>query len=160
HLVEDGEGAEAEGCVRRGPRERRAGDEQRYQARKNYSLFHCRSLPRGPTCLPSLWPIGRTLMGKYLGGGRAASGDVEHRRVEAERALADGLEHAIDRRRHQRAGSEIAERTLGGKVLVRAAAADHLDHLRGDVQADLGGQVLRPVRERPEGGEVRVVPAR
>src|SRR5439155_10016479 len=83
-------------------------------------------------------------------GGRLASGHVEHRRVEAEHALADGLEHAIARRWHQGAGPEIAERPLGRIVFVRAAASDDLDDLRGDVKADFRRQILGTVGERAE----------
>src|SRR5262249_61234092 len=54
HLVEDGKGAQAEGRIGRGPRERRAGDEQRYQASENYSLLHVGPSRGGqPLCLPS-----------------------------------------------------------------------------------------------------------
>src|SRR5437899_13068338 len=70
-------------------------------------------------------------------GGRLASGHVEHRRVEAEHALADGLEHAIDRRRHQGAGPEIAEGPLGRLVFVRSAASDELYDLQGYVMTAL-----------------------
>src|SRR6185369_5117467 len=63
-------------------------------------------------------------------GGGLASGDVEHRGVQAEHALADRLQHAIDGRRHQGAGPEIAKRALGGKFLVGAATAHDLNDLR------------------------------
>src|SRR2546425_7434358 len=86
-------------------------------------------------------------------------GHVEHRRIEPERALADGLEHSIDGRRHQRAGSEITERALGRVVFVRAPPTDDLDDLRGDVQADLGRHVLRSIGERSTLEHVGGIPA-
>ena len=72
---------------------------------------------------------------------------LEHPVRDAERALADRLEHAVDRRRHQRGRADVAERALGREVAVGAAAADDLDDLLGDVEAGLRREVLGAVGE-------------
>src|SRR5262249_55575498 len=68
---------------------------------------------------------------------------AEQTLLDAERALADRLQHPVDGGRHEGRGAQIAQRALGRIVLVGAAPADHLDDLGRHVEPDLGGQVLR-----------------
>src|SRR5713101_7797102 len=101
--------------------------------------FGC-ALPRGS-------PMARLTCATRLAFGCAlrrelAAGDLEHAAVDAERALADALEHPVHGGWHEGGGAQVAEGALGREVLVGAPAAHHLDDLGGDREADLGGDVL------------------
>src|SRR5438445_5953698 len=64
-----------------------------------------------------------------------AASHLEHAAVDAERALADALEHPVHGGWHEGGGAQVAEGALGREVLVGTPAAHHLDDLGGDREA-------------------------